>query len=198
MTDQPATVDAALAPDSPRTERSRRILAQDYRGNEVYTVTRDDLLAIEREARADSAGTEPEPRHTEGQGEVCDTFCPHWGWSERRRDSAGQTAGAGMGVPTVSMNDRQPARRMLGQVLGRHHRQLLVSGVNCAACHGYSPTSTDLINAIEAEAAAPPLDDVEAASARLEELETALRDLLAGRYGAVKRARAALTAGANR
>ena len=29
------------------------------------------------------AGLDVEPRHTEGQGEVCDTFCPHWQWRER-------------------------------------------------------------------------------------------------------------------
>jgi hypothetical protein len=27
----------------------------------------------------------PEPRHTEGPGEVCDTSCPHWAWAESRR-----------------------------------------------------------------------------------------------------------------
>jgi len=35
---------------TPRTAAGRRILLQDYRGNEVYTVTRADILAIEAEA----------------------------------------------------------------------------------------------------------------------------------------------------
>jgi hypothetical protein len=38
--------------DQPLTNAGRRIIAQDYRGNESYTVTREDILDIEREAAA--------------------------------------------------------------------------------------------------------------------------------------------------
>ena len=33
------------------TPTGRRIMRQDYRGNEAYTVTRQDILAIESEAQ---------------------------------------------------------------------------------------------------------------------------------------------------
>lgn len=55
------SLDAAL----PRTAAGRRILAQDYRGNEVYNVTRADILAIEREAH-DAAWREAEAALPDG------------------------------------------------------------------------------------------------------------------------------------
>lgn len=42
----------AAQTSEPQTAAGRRILRQDYRGNEAYTVTRQDILAIEAEAAA--------------------------------------------------------------------------------------------------------------------------------------------------
>jgi hypothetical protein len=46
----------------PRTAAGRRILRQDYRGNEAYTVMRQDILAIESEAFMDGARASRENR----------------------------------------------------------------------------------------------------------------------------------------
>jgi hypothetical protein len=44
------------------TPTGRRILRQDYRGNEAYTVTRQDILAIEAEAFMDGSRASRENR----------------------------------------------------------------------------------------------------------------------------------------
>lgn len=48
---------------------------------------------------------------------------------------------------------RTKAGRALGQLLGRHHRQLMVSGEKCSACRDYHPTPKEVRAAIEREAA---------------------------------------------
>lgn len=60
-------MDTLLEQATPQTPTGRRILRQDYRGNEAYTVSRQDILAVEAEAasaaffdglRTGEAGTE--------------------------------------------------------------------------------------------------------------------------------------------
>jgi hypothetical protein len=47
---------------------------------------RDALHVVRALAASDAGpdGIDVEPRHTEGQGEMCDPDCPHWAWSTRR------------------------------------------------------------------------------------------------------------------
>jgi len=45
---------------------------------------------------------------------------------------------------------KSEARRLLGKLLGRHHREMLVSGDRCNACHNFSPTVKEVRQAIEA------------------------------------------------
>jgi hypothetical protein len=50
-----------------------------------------------------------EPRHTEGQGEVCDPSCPHWAWAESR---------ASEGRPTTPQTEA-PLLWLMRQMLNR-------------------------------------------------------------------------------
>ena len=58
---------------------------------------------------------------------------------------------------------RTKAGRALGQLLGRHHRQLMVSGEKCSACRDYHPTPKEVRAAIEREAAQQERERIRAA-----------------------------------
>jgi hypothetical protein len=49
-----------------------------------------DEVVTERAASQERPQPDPEPKHTEGQGEMCDPDCPHWAWSTRRPQRVAQ------------------------------------------------------------------------------------------------------------
>ena len=44
---------------------------------------------------------------------------------------------------------------LLGRLIGRHHREMLLSRDHCAACHNFTPSFDEVRAAIEAETAQP-------------------------------------------